>query len=98
MNTIEAYSTPLTVRPATYGAIDRLTKHVRDAGRYELVHYAGAAHRDDFAWAMMQAFLAQPHLCEADLRVMAHASRGTEVSAADMRRNYSTRPGHFHCE
>jgi len=57
------------------------------------VHYAGAAHRDDFAWLVVQAFLSHPARCEADLRRMAHATRGDTVSAESLRRHYSTEPG-----
>jgi len=86
-------NTAITTRPTTYPAIDRLVKHVRDACREELVHYAGAAHRDAFAWLVVQAFLSHPELCEADLRVKAHTARGQTVDAAYMRRHYSTTTG-----
>lgn len=88
-------TTALTVRPTTYATIGRLVQHTRDAHREELVHYAGAAHRDAFAWLVVQAFLSSPELCEADLRVRAHAARGQVVDAAYMRRSYSTVPGQF---
>lgn len=79
MTTIAAYSTSIAVRPATYDAIDRLCTAMRDCGRDELVHYAGAACRDHFAWLVCQAWLssgAPSFVSEAQLRLEAHHARG----------------------
>lgn len=84
---------PLTVRPVTYTDCDRLSQSMRDAGREELVHYAGACSHCDFDWLVVQAWLASPGLCEADLRYAAHTNRGDRVQLDFLRRHWSTTPG-----
>lgn len=95
MSTTASYSTPVTVRPTTFGAIKRLVQHVRDAGREELVHYAGAAHRDEHAWHVIQCWFTSSTVCEATLQHAAHLAEGANVSQAHLRRYYSTQPGQF---
>jgi len=46
---------------------------MRAADRTELVHYAGASHRDDIAWCVAQAWLADPEQPESVLKSRALA-------------------------
>lgn len=45
-----------------------LISHLRSTGRTELLHYAGAAHRDPVAWHLCAAYLADPEATEAVLK------------------------------
>lgn len=49
---------------------------MRLTGRIELIHYAGAAHRDDVALHMCAQYLADPDADEATLKARALESSG----------------------
>ncbi len=63
--------------------IDNIIARMRASDRTELVHYAGAAHRDPFARAVVAAWLADQYASEALLRSRAHHTRGDSVSPDD---------------
>lgn len=72
-----------TSRPTTYEHIDYIVGSMRAAGRDELVHYAGACHRDAFAWAIVQAWYREPDASERVLYARAMmAVHGVDVSPA----------------
>lgn len=79
---------PIRKHYASRGTLqrDHLIDHMRATGRDELVHYAGAAHRDQVAWQVCIAYLAQPDAPEAELKARALSEAGWgDVSAQDLR-------------
>lgn len=59
----------------------QLIAQLRAAGREELIHYAGAAHRDLVAWHMCAAYLADPAAPENVLKSRAlKEAWGVDVS------------------
>ncbi len=54
----------------------RWCAEMRAHGREELVHYAGAAHRDPVAWQMCLAWQHDPSAPEATLKSRALAAAG----------------------
>lgn len=90
-------STQTTTLPApsalTYTAIDQFCDALRAAGRHELVHYAGASHRDIVAWHMCSEWLAHPEEDEAQLKSRAlKLAYGWEVPAERIRRLLPDQP------
>lgn len=54
---------------------------LRSSGREDLLHYAGAAHRDSVAWHLCAAYLADPTASEGHLKSRAlKAAWGVDVS------------------
>ena len=51
-----------------YKEIDAIVAKMRDANRPELIHYAGAMHRDDIAARMVEAWGNNPELTELELK------------------------------
>lgn len=56
--------------------IEALAAHLRATGRPELVHYAGAAHRDPVAWHVCAQYLTDTSASEHDLKTRALAAAG----------------------
>lgn len=48
--------------------IPALIANLRETGRTELIHYAGAAHRDQVAWEVCAGYLETPATPERDLK------------------------------
>lgn len=60
--------------------IAAVVAQMRASGRLNLVHYAGAAHRDLVAWHFCWAFVADPLARERDLKAIAlRCAWGLEV-------------------
>lgn len=79
----------LRTRPTHVGSrtITALCDEMHLAGRGELVHYAGASYRDDVAWQMCLAWLADRSADEATLKSRAlKAAWGWDLSPEDIRR------------
>ena len=55
---------------------EALAAHLRATGRTELVHYAGAAHRDPVAWHVCAEYSADTSALEQDLKTRALAAAG----------------------
>jgi hypothetical protein len=53
--------------------IDQIIAHLRATGRTELIHFAGAAHRDPAARRVIEEYLMTPSASEASLRERARA-------------------------
>lgn len=51
--------------------VDAVIAQMRGAGRDNLIHYAGAAHRDSVAWHFCWAYLADPTARERNLEAIA---------------------------
>lgn len=60
--------------------ITPILAHMRSSGRTELVHYAGAAHRDQVAWHMTAQWLDAPFASEAVLKARALRAAGWPVA------------------
>jgi len=76
------------MQTTTKNAIDvpALIAELRAAGRLELIHYAGAAHRDRVAWHVCAAYLEDKSASEPVLKSRAlKAALGWEVSPDDVR-------------
>ena len=58
--------------------VDTIIGSMRAHGRDELVHFAGAAHRDLTAWLVVEEWLENPDRTEAELRELALARRYPE--------------------
>jgi hypothetical protein len=59
---------------------------MRSAHREELVHYAGASHRDDVAWAMAFYWLQTPEATESVLKSKAlKLAWGMDLTPDDIR-------------
>lgn len=56
--------------------IETIIAGMRAAGRDELIHYAGAAHRDRVAWHMTAEWLRSPWATESVLKTRALAAAG----------------------
>lgn len=52
----------LNVQPSAIGSptVEAIIRAQRAAGRPELIHFAGASHRDGFAWEVTLAWVAEP--------------------------------------
>lgn len=67
--------------------LNSLLTTLRATGRTELIHYAGAAHRDLVAWHMCCAYLADRDADEATLKSRAvKAAWGWDVPASAFRK------------
>jgi hypothetical protein len=78
----------LRIRPTSVmsPSITLLCQLMRDAGRDELLHYAGASYRDDVAWALCGAWLDVPTATESELKAIAmNATSWGPITAADLR-------------
>ncbi len=61
--------------------ITAIIAQLKASGRTELIHYAGAAHRDPVAWHMCAEYLAAPRATESQLKSRALlAAHGLRVS------------------
>jgi hypothetical protein len=70
-------ATTSTMKPETSTLhIPQIVEAMRRAGRDELVHYAGAAHRDLVAWHMTAEWLVTPGASEAELKRRALVAAG----------------------
>lgn len=85
---VETLAALVAERPWNYAQINTICDAMRHMGQDCLVHYAGAAHRDDFAWLVVQAWSRWPSGSEAELRCMAHLERGDSVSLAYLEQHY----------
>lgn len=94
MSTYIVHSLDITrlARPthASHGTIGMLIAAMRDYGRHELVHYAGAAHRDSVAWELCLAWLCEPDSLESELLARAINAGAAwrplaDITAADIR-------------
>ena len=47
---------------------DAIIADMRRAGRLELIHYAGAAHRDRVAWYVTMGWVWNPSMSEMELK------------------------------
>ncbi len=54
--------------------VESLILQLRARGREELIHYAGAAHRDPVAWHMCREYKRDPGASESALKVRALAA------------------------
>jgi hypothetical protein len=67
--------------PAPRLDIAAVIAQMRDAGRLNLIHYAGAAHRDLVAWHFCWCYLADPTARERDIKAIAlRCAWGIEVN------------------
>lgn len=83
---MENTSTPSATARPVLPSIAELIARLRAAGRAELIHYAGAAHRDVVAWHVCAEYLAHPTLDELTLRSRAlKAAHGWDVSPEHLR-------------
>jgi hypothetical protein len=74
-----------TLRTTNRLDVAALISVLRATGREELIHYAGAAHRDPVAWQMCVSYLADPEAGEAVLKSRAlKAAWGVDVSPAQL--------------
>ena len=65
--------------------LEPLIKVMRQRGDDHLIHYAGAAHRDNFDWHVAHAYLENPEAGEAVYRSLAHKrAHNVDVSVADV--------------
>jgi len=69
----------------SHPVLESIVDAMRAAGRTELVNYAGASYRDDIAWGVSLAWLANPELPESELKAIALKGTPYEVSAAHIR-------------
>jgi UDP-N-acetyl-D-mannosaminuronic acid transferase (WecB/TagA/CpsF family) len=70
----------------SHSNLEAIVALMRDAGREELVHYAGACYRDDVAWELCLAWLLATQLTESELRCVALAAVGCGgLTAEDIR-------------
>ena len=66
----------------SHPTIDALVTEMRIAGRDRLIHYAGAAWRDDHAWQMCLAWVAYRDATEAELKAkVLDGAQGARVLA-----------------
>lgn len=56
--------------------IDAIIREMRERGRTEMVHYAGAAHRDLFDYRVVEAYVANPARTEDECLAVAHEAGG----------------------
>lgn len=78
---MENIPTPRAVpAPATLDIAATIAQ-MRASGRDNLIHYAGAAHRDRVAWHVCAAYLADPTASEGVLKSLAlRSAHGWDVS------------------
>ena len=64
------YPCPLPGAPEPFRATDAI-RAMNAAGRTEMIHYAGAAHRDQVAWHVTRAWLDQTSRTESECKSLA---------------------------
>lgn len=76
MTAIDYQLATVSIRPASVmsSRIGLLCQLMTQAGRSELIHYAGASYRDDVAWQLCLAWLADPTATERTLKGRALAA------------------------
>jgi hypothetical protein len=67
---------PLRPTHVSHSTITAIANEMRWYDREELVHYAGASYRDDVAWQMCLAWLADPTATEQVLKGRALVAAG----------------------
>jgi hypothetical protein len=84
--------TDLSIRPTNvmHPTVNAMVDQMRAAGREELVHYAGAAHRDLTAWRMCEQWLLDRDATESVLKSRVYEAEGCYISPEDIR---SANPG-----
>ena len=79
--------TPDRPTDVDHPTIKALVHDMRAAGRTELINYAAASYRDDVAWQMCLAWLADPSASEPQLQSRAlKAAWGWDVSPEQLAR------------
>lgn len=70
----------------SHPVLEATIEAMREADRTDLVHYAGASHRDDVAWQVALAWLADPEAPESVLkgRALAIAWRAAVDAASEV--------------
>lgn len=64
------YPCALPEQHAPFRATDAI-RAMNEAGRIEMIHYAGSAHRDPIAWHVTRAWLDQPTRTESECKSLA---------------------------
>lgn len=79
------YPCPLPEQYAPFRATDAI-RAMNEAGRTEMIHYAGAAHRDRSDWHVTRAWLDDPRRTESECKSLAlWRAWGVALSPAQIR-------------